>query len=61
MPQHAALGSFGDQCARNAAERSPRELRGPMLRPFLGPRSSRFEGVERCCILRVADRGLERI
>eukprot|EP00969_Alexandrium_andersonii_P138544 6127066-Alexandrium_andersonii.AAC.1 len=25
-------------CARHGAERTPQELRGPILRPFLGPR-----------------------
>eukprot|EP00969_Alexandrium_andersonii_P249899 11044443-Alexandrium_andersonii.AAC.1 len=32
-------------CANNGAERPPppRELRGPILRPLLGPHSSRFE------------------
>eukprot|EP00969_Alexandrium_andersonii_P008308 361886-Alexandrium_andersonii.AAC.1 len=34
-------------CARNAAERTPQELRVPMLRPFLGPRSSRLERLKR--------------
>eukprot|EP00969_Alexandrium_andersonii_P136873 6055568-Alexandrium_andersonii.AAC.1 len=31
--------------ANNGAERTPRELRGSMLRPFLGPRSSSSEGL----------------
>eukprot|EP00969_Alexandrium_andersonii_P304396 13455341-Alexandrium_andersonii.AAC.1 len=31
------VGRFG-ACARNGAECTPRELRGPILRPFSGPR-----------------------
>eukprot|EP00969_Alexandrium_andersonii_P124944 5522621-Alexandrium_andersonii.AAC.1 len=45
---------------QNSAEHTARELRGPMLRP-LGLRSSSFERVRRCCILRKADCGLRRI
>eukprot|EP00969_Alexandrium_andersonii_P363810 15462723-Alexandrium_andersonii.AAC.1 len=45
----------------NCAERTPRELRRPRLRPFLGPRSSRFERLKRVCIFRMADCGLRRI
>eukprot|EP00969_Alexandrium_andersonii_P042285 1854747-Alexandrium_andersonii.AAC.1 len=33
----AFVGGFGI-CAKKHAERTPRELRGPILRPFLGPR-----------------------
>ena len=40
---------------------APRRLRGAILRPFLGPRSSRFERLKRFCILRMADCGLRRI
>eukprot|EP00969_Alexandrium_andersonii_P302433 13369173-Alexandrium_andersonii.AAC.1 len=33
-------------CANHGAERTLPELRGPILRRFLGPRSSRFERLE---------------
>eukprot|EP00969_Alexandrium_andersonii_P025561 1116321-Alexandrium_andersonii.AAC.1 len=56
----AFVGRFGS-CAKDRAERTPRELRGAMLRPFLGPRSSSFERLKRCCVLRMADCGLRRI
>eukprot|EP00969_Alexandrium_andersonii_P179892 7951532-Alexandrium_andersonii.AAC.1 len=48
----AFIGGFGI-CANNGAERTPRELGGPILRPRLGPRSSRFERVKRFCMLQV--------
>eukprot|EP00969_Alexandrium_andersonii_P168829 7461418-Alexandrium_andersonii.AAC.1 len=35
---------------QNGAERTPRELRGPILRSFLGPRGSRFERLKRSCM-----------
>eukprot|EP00969_Alexandrium_andersonii_P116158 5136651-Alexandrium_andersonii.AAC.1 len=38
----AFVGRLGI-CANNGAERTPRELREPMLRSFLGPRSSRAD------------------
>eukprot|EP00969_Alexandrium_andersonii_P266031 11758067-Alexandrium_andersonii.AAC.1 len=38
-----------------------RELRGPILRPLLGPHSPKFERLRRCCVLRMADCGLRRI
>eukprot|EP00969_Alexandrium_andersonii_P373123 15483275-Alexandrium_andersonii.AAC.1 len=38
-----------------------RELRGPMLRPFPDPCSSRFERLKRFCLFRMADCGLRRI
>eukprot|EP00969_Alexandrium_andersonii_P328622 14520787-Alexandrium_andersonii.AAC.1 len=34
-----------DSCANSAAESTPPELQGPVLRLFLGPRSSWFEPV----------------
>eukprot|EP00969_Alexandrium_andersonii_P354369 15442007-Alexandrium_andersonii.AAC.1 len=48
-------------CAKNGADRTPRELRGPILRPFLGPRNSRCERLKRSCILRMVDGELRRI
>eukprot|EP00969_Alexandrium_andersonii_P323059 14274417-Alexandrium_andersonii.AAC.1 len=36
------VGGIGIR-AKKGAERTPRELREPTLRPFLGPRSSSFE------------------
>eukprot|EP00969_Alexandrium_andersonii_P054767 2412567-Alexandrium_andersonii.AAC.1 len=33
------VGGFGS-CAENSADCTPRELRRPISRPFLGPRSS---------------------
>eukprot|EP00969_Alexandrium_andersonii_P171666 7588468-Alexandrium_andersonii.AAC.1 len=47
--------------AQNAPLGSSRGLQGAMLRPFLGPRSSRFERLKRFCILRMTDCGLRRI
>eukprot|EP00969_Alexandrium_andersonii_P317976 14045965-Alexandrium_andersonii.AAC.1 len=44
-------------CAENASERTSRELRGPMLRLFLGPRSSSFERLEHLGMFGRADRG----
>eukprot|EP00969_Alexandrium_andersonii_P021005 918018-Alexandrium_andersonii.AAC.1 len=37
-------------CARSGAERIPRKLRVPLLRPFLGPRSSSSECLKQCCV-----------
>ena len=54
-------GPLGCVCTKSGAECTPRELRGPISWPFRGPRSSRFERVERCCVLRMADCGLGRI
>eukprot|EP00969_Alexandrium_andersonii_P016605 727857-Alexandrium_andersonii.AAC.1 len=39
-------------CAKNSAERTPPELQKPMLRPFLGPRSSSVERLKPCCAFR---------
>eukprot|EP00969_Alexandrium_andersonii_P043531 1908529-Alexandrium_andersonii.AAC.1 len=33
----------------------------PLLRPLLGPSSSRFECLKQCCMFRMADCGLRRI
>eukprot|EP00969_Alexandrium_andersonii_P183440 8105873-Alexandrium_andersonii.AAC.1 len=40
------FGRFGI-CANSGAESTPPELQGSTLRPFLGPRSSGFERLER--------------
>eukprot|EP00969_Alexandrium_andersonii_P219373 9688607-Alexandrium_andersonii.AAC.1 len=56
----AVVGRFGI-CVKSAAERPLRELRGPILRPFLGPRSSRFERLTRFRIFRMADCRLGRV
>eukprot|EP00969_Alexandrium_andersonii_P233006 10287658-Alexandrium_andersonii.AAC.1 len=53
-------GGFGS-CARHGAERTSRELPGPISRPFLGPRSSSSKRLERLCDFRMADCGLRRI
>eukprot|EP00969_Alexandrium_andersonii_P033607 1469066-Alexandrium_andersonii.AAC.1 len=44
-------------CAGSGAERTPRKLRGPLLRLFLCPRSSRFERLMRFCIYGEAECG----
>eukprot|EP00969_Alexandrium_andersonii_P368202 15472368-Alexandrium_andersonii.AAC.1 len=41
----------------NGADRAPRELRRPLLRPFLGQRISSFERLKRCCFVCKADCG----
>eukprot|EP00969_Alexandrium_andersonii_P331303 14643250-Alexandrium_andersonii.AAC.1 len=41
-PPARLVGRFGI-CAKSGAECTPRELRGQILRPSLGPRSSSFE------------------
>eukprot|EP00969_Alexandrium_andersonii_P227916 10065534-Alexandrium_andersonii.AAC.1 len=41
-PSARFVGRLGI-CANNGAECAPPELRGSILRPFLGPRSSSFE------------------
>eukprot|EP00969_Alexandrium_andersonii_P064224 2829147-Alexandrium_andersonii.AAC.1 len=38
--------------ARRAASSIPRELRGTISRPFLGPRSSRLERLKQLCSFR---------
>eukprot|EP00969_Alexandrium_andersonii_P100115 4415811-Alexandrium_andersonii.AAC.1 len=58
-PSPALVGGFGI-CANSCAERTRRELWGPIVRPVLGPRGSRFERLERWCACyarRIADRG----
>eukprot|EP00969_Alexandrium_andersonii_P018112 792830-Alexandrium_andersonii.AAC.1 len=57
-PPHAPPSSADSESARKSgAERAPRELRGPISRSFLGPRSSRFERLKRCCVFQRADCG----
>eukprot|EP00969_Alexandrium_andersonii_P321087 14187976-Alexandrium_andersonii.AAC.1 len=41
-PPARLIGRFGI-CAHSGAERTPPELRGSILRPLRGPRSSSFE------------------
>eukprot|EP00969_Alexandrium_andersonii_P193242 8535330-Alexandrium_andersonii.AAC.1 len=50
-PLACLVGGFSI-CARNGAERAPPELRGAMLRPFMGPCSSRFEHLTPCRLFR---------
>eukprot|EP00969_Alexandrium_andersonii_P191525 8459138-Alexandrium_andersonii.AAC.1 len=38
---------------KNGAERTPRELQGPMLRSSLGPRSSSSEHLKQVCTFQV--------
>eukprot|EP00969_Alexandrium_andersonii_P228544 10093532-Alexandrium_andersonii.AAC.1 len=45
----------------NGTEFTPRERRGPVSRPFLGPRSSGSECLKQCCAFVRADCGLRRI
>eukprot|EP00969_Alexandrium_andersonii_P360855 15456306-Alexandrium_andersonii.AAC.1 len=37
--------------ANNGAEHTPRELRGSVPRPFLGPRNSSLEPLQHFCML----------
>eukprot|EP00969_Alexandrium_andersonii_P111340 4916441-Alexandrium_andersonii.AAC.1 len=46
------MGRFGI-CAKSGAERTPRELRGPILRSVLGPRSSGSERLKQLCMFQV--------
>eukprot|EP00969_Alexandrium_andersonii_P111815 4938340-Alexandrium_andersonii.AAC.1 len=48
-------------CAGHRSEGTHRELRRPVLRPFLGPRSSSLERLKRCLMFGKADCGLRRI
>eukprot|EP00969_Alexandrium_andersonii_P063345 2788925-Alexandrium_andersonii.AAC.1 len=51
------VGGFGI-CARSGMEGTDRELRAPILRLFLRPRSSSSECLKQVCMLRMADCGL---
>eukprot|EP00969_Alexandrium_andersonii_P249946 11046287-Alexandrium_andersonii.AAC.1 len=55
------MSSADSESAREVAQITPlASWRGAMLRPFQGPRSSRFERVKRLCMFRMADCGLWR-
>eukprot|EP00969_Alexandrium_andersonii_P147261 6511860-Alexandrium_andersonii.AAC.1 len=54
------ISGFGT-CANTCEERTPRELRGPVLRPFLGPRSSSSERLKHSCAFGRADCRLGRL
>eukprot|EP00969_Alexandrium_andersonii_P353610 15440297-Alexandrium_andersonii.AAC.1 len=49
----AFVGRFGI-CTNNGADTTPWELLGPILKSFLGPRSSSSERLKQFCIFQVA-------
>eukprot|EP00969_Alexandrium_andersonii_P129577 5727269-Alexandrium_andersonii.AAC.1 len=53
-PWISQFGGRSGMSTNNCAERTPRELRGHMLRLFQGPCSSTFERLTRFCIFRMA-------
>eukprot|EP00969_Alexandrium_andersonii_P325209 14369627-Alexandrium_andersonii.AAC.1 len=48
----AFIGRFGI-CMKDGAERTPRELQGPLLRSFSGPRSSSSESLKQSCMFQL--------
>eukprot|EP00969_Alexandrium_andersonii_P342195 15125834-Alexandrium_andersonii.AAC.1 len=59
-PILAFVGRFG-MCARRGADCTRRELHGHIFRLLLGPCSSSFKRLKRCCVSRRADCGSSRI